>query len=91
MGPFSYVFKDIAENSPSYSSEVSLAEIGSGRFGTCVGIISNDMFHVCVKQFSSETSIPSLRAEARIMQLVSFKYVLYCFGFCTAKKASIMS
>ena len=89
--PFSYVVEDIAESSLSYSPEFSCAEIGSGRFGTCVCMIYNDMFHVCVKQLSSETSIPLLKAEAGIMRLVSCEYVPYCFGICTATKALIMS
>ena len=53
-------------------------------------MIYNDMFHVCVKQLSSETSIPLLKAEAGIMQLVSCEYVPYCFGICTAMKALII-
>ena len=68
-----------------------MLKLVSGRFGTCVRMIYNDMFHVCVKQLSSKTSIPLLKAEAGIMRLVSCEYVPYCFGICTATKTLIMS
>ena len=87
----SYIVPEIPEGSLSNSEELACTDIGSGRFGMCTHMVYKDMFHVCVKQLSKDTSISSLKMEAGIMQEVSCEYVPHCYGICTRKRALIMS
>ncbi len=66
--------------------------IGKGRFGTCSRMIFKECFDVCVKTFTSDYSIESIRHEASILlTLNSSPYIPHCFGICSTKRALVMS
>ena len=66
--------------------------IGNGRFGTCSRMIFKECFDVCVKTFTSDSSIESIRHEASILlTLNSSPYIPHCFGICSTRRALVMS